>query len=191
MVVRRSLKSALLAAASLSAAGVMATADAQGATPEAEPSALVETVAVAGEAAAAPAEKGWAGKVGVFAAIALGAAAGLMRWKHFKPVADAVVRAAPHVAKAAGVAARTSAKVIKTAGVKVGGWLGGPLRRIAVLAGLFVAAIAGVGFYNIEWAGGMLVGGGLVAAAWRGSAGVKRAFAAIIPGFSGEAADSR
>ncbi len=176
MIVKRSIKSVLLAAASLSAAGVVASAHAEEAAPQAAPTPVIETVVGADEAAvAAPAENGgWAGKLGVLAAVAVGAFAGLARFKGVKRLAEAVGEAAPHVVNAAGVAARSSAKAIRSAGAKVGGWVGGPLRRIAVFAGLCLAGVAGVGFYNIEWAGGMLVGGGLVIAAWRSSARVKR-----------------
>lgn len=147
---KKSAKIALLAAASAVAASVgggLAQAndfDYAGYATVVE--APVQADIVHADEQKSPAANKWA-----LLAVAAGALAGLVKLIGGQKIVESVKEAAPKAAKAAknaaGKAARAAGSAIRS-----------PLLFLAVLAGLAVFALTGVGLYDIEWIGGMAAG---------------------------------
>lgn len=139
------LKTALLAAASLTAA-TAATAYAADRAPT-EPVAIEHAIIAVdhGEAdkvAPASAVRGWA--LGAAAAAALAAIARLIG---FRKIAAAAKAAGPAAVAAGGAAVKAVGRAIAS-----------PIRFVLLMAGLGVFALTGVGLYDVEWAGGLVAG---------------------------------
>lgn len=132
------LKTALLAAASLTAAGA-----ANAPAVHAAPASIEHAVAAADQAEtdkAAPASplKGWAIYAGAAAALAA-----LARFVGFKRIAAAT--------KAAVVVAGDAAKAVARS-------ISSPLRFAALIAVFSLVGFAGVGFFDVEWLAGLAFG---------------------------------
>ncbi len=146
------LKTALLAAASLTAAG-MAVAHAAERAPM-EPVRIEYAVNVAdhGEeriAAEAHPAKHWA-----IAGAAAAALAALARLIGFKKINAAIDAAAPVIGRAANAAVRASGSAVRA----IAAAAASPFRFALLMGGLALVALTGVGFYDVEWAGGLAVG---------------------------------
>ena len=154
MTIMRNRKTALLTAASLLAAtAALAPAKAADFDPVAYPTTVQETVVShaadhADESKQSPAKR-WG-----LIAVAAGALAGLVKLigarKIAKGVGDAATQAVKMSGKAAGAAAKTVGRAVAS-----------PLRFAVLMAGLALFALAGVGFYDVEWLGGLIVGGAM------------------------------
>ena len=156
----RTIKAALMGASALLASSVMpASADAAAFDKAAFP-ATVEASVIPDSAVADnhdPAKSPIAKRAALIA-IAAGALTGLISllgprrvWRRLKRITK---QAANVTSKAAGAAAGAVAKAARS-----------PLRWLAWTAGLVVFALTGVGFYDIEWIGGMIAGVGLASLA--------------------------
>jgi hypothetical protein len=97
------------------------------------------------------------------AGAALAGIASLIGWRRLRKAAAAV---APLAAQAAGAVAAAPAAVASA----IGKAARKPLRFAAALLSLILFLLLGFGFYDIEWAGGVLAGGLAVAATWFGAA---------------------
>ncbi|HBS34733.1 MAG TPA: hypothetical protein DEA50_06610 [Parvularcula sp.] len=162
MVQRKTLKSVILAAASLAAIG--AAVPAAAAAPM-EPLA-VEIVHAADHAdadarAADKAVNRWL--LGGAAAAALAGLIRLFGWTRI----SAAMRKAGAAAVAAPVAA---AHYVGTA-------LKSPFRSLVLVAGLSLFALTGIGFYDVEWAAGLLTGAVLTGLALIGARRFAKVFA--------------
>jgi len=152
-----SLKTALLAAASLAAAGV-ATAPAASAAPFGP--APYEVVAPAAQdVAAAHSDDGVVNRWIAGGALA-SALAGLIHLIGWPRIAAALRRAGSTAAATTAAAARYAASVVRS-----------PFRFVAVMGGLSLFALVGVGFYDVEWIAGLATG---VAIAVVAAIGVRR-----------------
>ncbi|MEL7486962.1 MAG: hypothetical protein AAGJ87_07090 [Pseudomonadota bacterium] len=164
------LKTLLLAAASTAAATTAVAVSDEAAPYE---TAIVEAAPVLvaeASSAEAPAPivkpRNW-----LIAAFATGALAGLVRLlggkRTINAVREAAATAAPKVARAARDAAKAPISAVKTAGAA----MASPLKWAAAILGLGMLGFVGVGFYNVEWLGGLVVGAALASAsafaAWR------------------------
>lgn len=109
-------------------------------------------------------------RLGLIAA-AGGVLAVLVRLFGAKKVMRAVKTSAAQAAKVATSAATATASVAGRA-------LRSPLRYLAVMAGLILFALTGVGLYDIEWIGGLVAGAGLAGMA---AFGVLKARLALRP----------
>lgn len=69
------------------------------------------------------------------------------------------------VTQSARRAAETTTQAIGSAAKAAGRVLRSPLRMMAWVAGLSILALTGVGFYDVEWIAGLVVGGALVGVA--------------------------
>jgi hypothetical protein len=139
------LKTALLAAASLTAA-MAATAHAADRAPI-EPVAIEHAIIAADQgevdkAAPAPAVRGWA-----LAGAAAAALAAIARLIGFKKIAAAAKAAGPATVAAGAAAVKAVGRAVAS-----------PVRFVLLMAGLGVFALTGVGLYDIEWAGGLVAG---------------------------------
>lgn len=145
------LKTALLAAASLTAASV-AVAHAADAAPV-EPVAIEHAVQSADHDQDRASPTVIAQKVGLAAALTAGLAglARLIGFRRLKKVAAATAVAAGKAASAGVAATATAAKAVAKA-------VASPFRYVLLLASLAAAALAGVGLYDVEWAGGLVFG---------------------------------
>lgn len=149
------LKTALLAAASLTAATVAIAH--QGDAAPYEPVAIEHAAASVDHDADRDVNQGGvpaaAGKIGI-AAAAAAVFAGLLRLIGLDRLKAAVSAAANGLVEAAragvAVTAAASKAVIRAAS--------SPLRFVAMIAGLSAIGFAGIGFYDLEWAGGLVVG---------------------------------
>ncbi|MEO1252577.1 MAG: hypothetical protein AAFW81_09550 [Pseudomonadota bacterium] len=144
----RKVKISLLAATSLlSAAAALAPAHANDLDAAAFPT-IVEAPAVAAhdEAVLKNDRVGVAQRAGLIA-IGLGALGWLVRLIGPKKVIRAVEKTAEATVKASSAAAKTAIRAVRS-----------PLRFAAWMAGLALFALAGVGFYDIEWIGGLMAG---------------------------------
>lgn len=103
----------------------------------------------------------------IFAAAA-GALAGLFKVFGAKKLARAAASGAASAARASGAYAGAAVKAVGRA-------VASPLRFALIVAGLAFFALAGVGFYNIEWIGGLLAGAALSGAAAYGMMKSRRA----------------
>lgn len=156
------LKAALLAAISLTAASV-AVAHAADAVPV-EPVAIEHAVQSADHDQDRASPAVIAQKVGLAAALAAGLAglARLIGFRRLKKVAAATAVAAAKVASAGAAATATAVKAVGKA-------VASPFRYLMLLASLAVAALAGVGLYDVEWAGGLIFGAALATTAMLGA----------------------
>lgn len=167
-------KAALMAAASLLAASAaLAPASAGAMDPAAHPAIVsVEApapVAHAGDQAVEGQPIG--AKKWALLAVAAGALAGLIKLIGARRVAEAVAEGAMKTARVAASAASGAVKV-------VGRTFASPLRYLAVLFGLALFALTGIGLFDIEWIGGLLSGAALMGA---GLYGVLKTRKALIP----------
>jgi len=164
------LKAAFLAAASLTAASI-AAAPATAAAPT-EPVA-VEHILAAQSHEEERVSSILASKHLGFGAAALAALAGLVRLvglRRLKTAAAATARAAGKAAAAGAQASLEAAKSVARAASS-------PLRFFLALAGLGLFALTGVGFYDVEWLGGLLVGAAMASLVLIGAAKTQKAFA--------------
>lgn len=150
------LKTAFLAAASFTAvsAAVVSAAEAPPMAPVAIGHA-VTAVDMGKERAATVITVKNAG----LAALGAAALAGLARFIGFARIKSAVAASAA----AAGKAASASLAATASAAAAVGRAVASPFRFAALLAGLAIVALTGVGLYDIEWAGGLVFGAVLAA----------------------------
>ncbi|MFQ5562190.1 MAG: hypothetical protein ACE5FO_01340 [Parvularculaceae bacterium] len=171
----RSMKSAILAAASATAA-LAAFGGARAAAPpdiatfetapvsEPEPAAASAPKGETGRQATAPRWILWAGAAAALAA--------LVRIVGANRALNLLAGAGPAVAKAAGAAARAPLKAAKA----VGDAAAAPFRFALMMGGLALFAFTGVSLFDLQWAGGLAAGMALVALAWWGAAKTRRAF---------------
>ena len=87
-------------------------------------------------------------------------------------------KVAKAVTSGASVAARATASAASGAAKTVGRAVSSPLRGLALIAGLGVFALFGVGLYDVEWLGGMIVGALM---AGGGALGLHKALRALRP----------
>lgn len=103
-------------------------------------------------------------------AIAAGALAGIVRLVGAKKL----LRAA---GKGAAATARVSAKAASAAVKVVGRAAASPLRFAALMTGLALFALTGVGLYDIEWIGGLIAGAAMTGLAAYGFMKMRKALA--------------
>jgi hypothetical protein len=110
--------------------------------------------------------KGWV----IYAAGAamLAAIARLIGFRRIKAATKAV-------GAAAGKAAQAGAKAAGDVGVLAAKALASPLRLAMLAAGLVLIGLAGIDYYNLEWAAGLVFGALMSIAALRGARKVRRA----------------
>ena len=164
-------EAALLDAASMIAASAaLSPAGATDMDPAAYPAIVaVETpqsLAHAGDHAGD--EKPMGAKKWALIAAAVGALAGLVRLIGARRVAEIVTESAVKTARVAAGAAAGTVRV-------VGRTLSSPLRYLAVLFGLALFALTGVGLYDVEWIAGLVSGAAVTAAGLYGMWKTRRA----------------
>ena len=143
MFQRKPLKSAILAAASFAAIG--AAAPALASAPMEPVSVEVVHAADHADAEARQAEKAvnrWL--LGGAAAAAL---AGLIRLFGWTRISAALQKAGAAAAAAPAAAARYVGEAVKS-----------PVRSLMLVGGLSLFALTGIGFYDVEWAAGLITG---------------------------------
>ena len=138
------LKTALLAAASLTAAATVAHA-ADG--PPTEPVATEHVLQLSDHNADKTATPGGSVKAWTIAGIAAAALTSLARLIGFRKIAAATHRGAEAVIDLSARAARVVARAVSS-----------PFRFATLTIGLGVFALAGLGLYDVEWAGGLIAG---------------------------------
>ncbi|MEM9706038.1 MAG: hypothetical protein AAF850_08175 [Pseudomonadota bacterium] len=152
MRVSKSVKTALLAAVSLTAAA--------GAAPAMADDAAVQNANVAEAAVVAVASEPMVESNLFFknkwltAAFATGALAAFLRLRLGARLMGALDEHAPAVADAARAAGRSA----KTAVSKVSKLAAGPMRLVLGLAAMALVGLVGVGFYDVEFLGGLALG---------------------------------
>lgn len=99
-------------------------------------------------------------------AIAAGALAGLVKLIGARRLLRAAGKGAAVTAKAAGKAVRAAARPFAS-----------PLRFAALMAGLSLFALTGVGLYDVEWVGGLIAGAALTGFSAFGAWKVRKALA--------------
>lgn len=161
------LKTALLAAGSLAAASV-AFANAADA-PATHPVAIEHAVTATDHGELDRPAPALAKQAGL-AVIAAGALAALLRAIGFQRI-SALAKA---TAATAGRAAAAGADLTVKAARSVARAVSVPVRYLAALAGLGVAAIAGIGVFDLEWTGGLVVGAGLASVVFAAMAGFEK-----------------
>lgn len=139
-----SLKTALLAAASLAAAGA-ATAPTASAAPFGP--APYEVVAPAVQDVAAAHGDDVVVKRWIAGGAIAGALAGLIHLIGWPRIAAALRQAGGTAVATTTAAARYAASVVRS-----------PFRFVAVMGGLSLFALVGVGFYDVEWLAGLATG---------------------------------
>ncbi|WP_411820933.1 hypothetical protein ABFZ85_07230 [Hyphococcus formosus] len=166
-------KSALLGAASMiaaTAAIMPAHADDYGPVP---PSAVIIDEAPASTVSATEPETVAAKPVGAkkwaLIVAAAGALAGLVKLMGARKVADAIAVGTVATARVAAKAATNTARA-------VGKTVSSPLRFLAILFGLALFALTGIGIFDVEWIGGLLSGAALTAAGVFGVLKTRRIF---------------
>ena len=155
----RNTKNALLAVTSLTAAALVAPAVQAYEAPEP----IIEAAPIVTEKTVAAAEPEQSPLAKRLAVIAVGGAllAGLIRVFGAKRIVRAV-------GQAASATAQATVKATATAARTVGRTFRSPLRFMAVMAGLTIFALTGVGFYDVEWIGGLITGAAFVGVAAHG-----------------------
>ncbi len=164
-------KAALLAAVSvLAASAALSPAGASDFDPAAYPAtAAVESAPVIAHAADhADAEKTMSAKKWALLAAMAGALAGLVQLIGARRVADAITEGAVRAARVTAGAASGAARA-------VGRTLSSPLRFLALLFGLALFALTGIGLFDVEWIGGLLSGAALTGAGLYGMWKTRRA----------------
>lgn len=147
------------------AAASFAAVNAAVAAPPSFAAAPIEHAAEASQESpdARPAEiavKHWLAAGAVAAAIA-----GLIRLFGWPRISAALGQAGEAVVAASGAAVRYVGEAVKS-----------PVRSLMLIAGLSLFALAGVGFYDVEWLAGLFTGGALVLAGILGSRRIGRVF---------------
>ncbi|MEL6370980.1 MAG: hypothetical protein AAFR03_09700 [Pseudomonadota bacterium] len=74
-------------------------------------------------------------------------------------------------ARIGGAVIREAAKPAVKVFEKVGESLSGPMRKLAIFASLAATALFGIGFYDLEWIFGLILGAGATGFAWAQSKG--------------------
>lgn len=171
----RKTRNALLAAASaLAASAALAPAGASDFDAAAQPATVEIAAMEAGPAV--PDESGEKTAIGAkkwaLIVAAAGALAALVKLIGAKRVAEAVSEGAVRAARATASTASGAARV-------VGRTISSPLRFLAVLFGLALFALTGVGLYDIEWIGGLVSGAALAGAGLYGFMKIRRIFEPI------------
>lgn len=150
----RKVKAAMLAASSLlAAAAALAPAHAASFDAAAHP-AVVETPMVTIDADHGDQKAQMPAKRAALLALAAGALAGLIRLIGAKKI----IRAAKETAVAAAEVTGSAVKAVSRA-------VASPLRFALLMAGLALFALTGVGLYDIEWIGGLVVGAAMAGVA--------------------------
>ncbi|MEL7490288.1 MAG: hypothetical protein AAGJ73_06180 [Pseudomonadota bacterium] len=171
----RSLKTGLLAAASLTAATSAAHAAdiARGDGPAALAATEIVHVEKAPAAAVVSADSDQSNipHKWLIAAFATGALAGLVRLFGVKKLADKIAAAAPAITASAKEAVKAPLKVAKS----LGGAIATPFKFALFFSGASALAFVGLGLFQVEWAGGLVIGAAMVAAAWLGAEKIRRA----------------
>ena len=162
----------MLATASLTAASAMHGLHAEEQSAAAAPT---EIVAVAEVDQATPIVKDGASKKIALTAAAAGVLAALVKLIGFKRVAAAIGEVGPATLKVAKTAAAAPVRVVKAAASSVGA----PVRFALTFAALGLVAFTGIGFFDMEWTAGLLIGGALVGMSWLGAAKTTKAFAFV------------
>lgn len=165
------LKSVLFAAASLAAVTVAGGNVAADAAPAA-PFAIEQAYQVADHDEAQAGPSLTAKKIGI-AAAAAAALAGLARLIGFRRIKAAAVQ----TAKAAAQVATFSLAATKVAAHAVLRAAASPFRFAMLIAGLAFVAFTGIGFYDVEWAAGLVFGALFAGTALLGFSKVRRALA--------------
>lgn len=148
----RKTKIAMLAASSLlSAAAALAPVHAGEFDPAAFP-ATVEAPVIPDIAHSADhvEKSSVVGQRAALIAVALGALGWLVKLLGPKKVLRAVEKTAQATVKASAAAAKTAARAVRS-----------PLRYLALVGGLILFAMTGIGLYDIEWIGGLVAGAAL------------------------------
>ena len=166
------LKTTLMAAASL---GVAATASAHASDPMQTDRAPVELVQMqthaaidADTTAVSPVAK----KVGLLAAAAAISAL-LVRIIGWRAISGAITRTGAGIKSAAETVARVPVAAAKA----VARATSGPVRYAMLMASMGLTAFVGVGIYDVEWLGGLVIGAALVGLSWYGARRTAHAFA--------------
>ncbi len=166
-------KAALLAAVSvLAASAALSPAGASDMDPAAYPAIVtLETApAIAHAADHASDEKPISASKWTLLAIAAGALAGLVKLIGARRIADAVTETAVKSARVAASAATGAVRV-------VGRTLSSPLRFLALMFGLALFALTGIGLFDAEWIAGLVSGAALTGAGLFGLWKTRRALA--------------
>lgn len=166
------LRTVLFAAASLTAVTV-AGGHAAAAAPVA-PIAIEQAYQAADQDDAKAAPSFTVKKVGI-AAAAAAALAGLVRIIGVRRIKAAAVQTAKVAAQAAS-SSLAATKVVARAALRAAA---SPFRFAMLMAGLVLVAFTGVGFYDIEWAAGLVFGALLAATALLGFGKLRRALSPV------------
>lgn len=162
MLQMNSLKSAMLAAASFAALGAAAPALASAPV---EPAPIEHAIAAehadAETRASDGAVKRWLAGGAIAAALA-----GLIRLFGWTRISAALRKAGKVAIAAPAAAARYVGEAVKS-----------PLRFTLIVGGLSLFALTGVGFYDVEWAAGLLTGAALTLAGVVGTRRIGQLFA--------------
>ena len=181
----RKLKAALMAAASISAAGAVHAAHAAPShhyTPAAIEQAYVAPDHGDADKAPAPAQ---VKRLGLWAAAA-GVLGALVHLIGLKNIARAARAAGPAVARAAVATAKAPVAAVRYIAKSASA----PVRFGLAMASLALVAFTGIGLFDVEWVGGMVIGGVLTAMAWYGAARVRGALSPVrIRADAGNASD--
>lgn len=178
MIISKSKRAALLAAASLTAAGLASGALAA----DAAYAPTLEEVVVTSEPLepavfASPAEPERQNRMLMLSAAAAATLALIGHLIGWRTIRRNVAAAGPHMARAARAAAAAPATAARAIGRK----MSSPLRALLIFASLVTAAFIGVGFYDVEWLGGLIVGAAMVIAGTRPVTRMRSAFARVMP----------
>jgi hypothetical protein len=161
----------LLAASAIALAATI-PASAAPLTPVAAPTEISVPVAHAGDEGAGGAAI--VAKLGL-AAAATAALAALVRAVGAGRILGWLRAAAPAAKKAADAALQVPVAAVRA----VGRAAASPLRFVLLMGGLGLFAFAGLHLFNVEWAGGLVAGGAIVALVWAASIRGARALAAL------------
>lgn len=171
MAGRRVLRRSLLAASAIAFAATMPASGAT-LTPAAASTEITASVAHAGDKSAGGA--GIAVKLGL-AAAATAALAALVRAIGAGRILGWLRAVAPAAKKAAGAALQVPVAAARA----IGRTAASPLRFVMLMGGLGLFAFAGLHLFNVEWAGGLVAGGAVVALLWAASTRGSRILTAL------------
>lgn len=156
-----SLRAALIAAVSLSAITMDVHASEIAADAFAPPQEIV--VMTSDDAVAAPvADEAPATRNLLLGGAAAGILALLAKIIGFKRIRVAAGKAGPAIARAARSAVEVPGAAVRFVSSKVAS----PVKSLVVFASLGMTAFFGVGFYDVEWLGGLVIGAAMVAMTW-------------------------
>ncbi|MEZ5895311.1 MAG: hypothetical protein R3C40_10595 [Parvularculaceae bacterium] len=169
----RKLKAALMAAASISAAGAVHAAHAAP-SHHYTPAAIEQAYVAPDHGDADKAAPSQVKRLGLWAAAA-GVLGALVHLVGFKNIARAARAAGPAVARAAVATAKAPVAAVRYIAKSASA----PVRFGLAMASLALVAFTGIGLFDVEWVGGMIIGGVLTAMAWYGAARVRGALSPV------------